>query len=35
MWDSIWINAHLATLRLGKYGAIRRAALAVDQGRIA
>ena len=35
MWDSIWINAHLATLRLGKYGVIRRAALAVGQGRIA
>jgi len=35
MWDSIWINAHLATLRLGKYGIVRRAALAVDQGRIA
>lgn len=35
MWDSIWVNAQLATLRDGKYGAIRRAALAVDQGRIA
>ena len=35
MWDSIWINAHLATLREGKYGIIRRAALAADQGRIA
>ena len=35
MWDSIWINAHLATLRDGKYGVIRRAALAADQGRIA
>jgi hypothetical protein len=35
MWDSIWINAHLATLRLGKYGGIRRAALAADHGRIA
>jgi len=35
MWDSIWINAHLATLRSGKYGSIRRAALAVDQGKIA
>jgi len=34
MWDSIWINAHLATLRLGKYGIVRRAALAVDDGRI-
>ncbi len=35
MWDSIWINAHLVTLREGKYGSIRRAALALDQGRIA
>ena len=35
MWDSIWINAHLATLREGRYGIVRRAALAVDQGRIA
>ena len=35
MWDSIWLNAHLATLREGKYGSIRRGALAVDQGRIA
>jgi len=35
MWDSIWLNAHLATLRGGKYGIIRRGALAADQGRIA
>lgn len=35
MWDSIWINAHLATLREGKYGIIRRGALAVGEGRIA
>ena len=35
MWDSIWINAHLATLRAGKYGSIRRGALALEQGRIA
>ncbi len=35
MWDSIWINAHLATLCDGKYGIVRRAALAADQGRIA
>jgi imidazolonepropionase len=35
MWDSIWINAHLATLREGKYGIIRRGALAVEEGRIA
>ncbi len=35
MWDSIWINAHLATLRAGKYGVIRRGALAAAEGRIA
>src|SRR5512133_2093712 len=35
MWDSIWVNAHLATMREGRYGAVRRAALAVHQGRIA
>lgn len=35
MWDSIWLNAHLATLRAGKYGSIRRGAIAVEQGRIA
>jgi len=35
MWDSIWINAHLATLRAGKYNAVLRGALAVAQGRIA
>jgi imidazolonepropionase len=35
MWDSIWLDAHLATLRAGKYGSIRRGALAVQQGRIA
>ena len=35
MWDSIWINAHLATLCDGKYGIVRRAALAAEQGRIA
>src|SRR5450759_3289995 len=35
MWDSIWINAHLATLREAKYGIIRRGALAVEEGRIA
>ena len=35
MWDSIWTNAHLATMRDGKYGSVRRAALAVHQGRIA
>ena len=35
MWDSIWVNAHLATLCSGEYGIIRRAALAAEQGRIA
>jgi imidazolonepropionase len=35
MWDSIWVNAHLATLREGKYGIITRGALAVEEGRIA
>ncbi|MBE0620337.1 MAG: imidazolonepropionase [Burkholderiales bacterium] len=35
MWDSIWVNAHLATLRAGRYGVIRRGALAVTEGRIA
>jgi imidazolonepropionase len=35
MWDSIWINAHFATLRSGKYGVIRRGALAAAQDRIA
>jgi len=35
MWDSIWINAHLATLREGRYGIISRGALAAEQGRIA
>lgn len=35
MWDSIRIDAHPATLREGKYGVIRRAALAADDGRIA
>ena len=34
MWDSIWINVHLATLRDGNYGIIGRAALAAEQGRI-
>jgi len=35
MWDSIWINTHLATLREGRYGVVRRAALAAEGGRIA
>lgn len=35
MWDSIWLNAHLATLRQGKYGIIERGALAAAEGRIA
>jgi imidazolonepropionase len=35
MWDTISINAHLATMRAGQYNPVRRAALAVSQGRIA
>ena len=35
MWDSIWINAHLATMRMGRYGIVRRAALGVEKGKLA
>jgi imidazolonepropionase len=35
MWDSIWVNAHLATLAGGRYGAIRDGAIACVDGRIA
>lgn len=35
MWDSIWLNAHLATMRAGKYSSIKRGALAAHHGRIA
>ncbi len=36
-WDSIWINANLATMVAGgeKYGACRKAAIGVERGRIA
>jgi hypothetical protein len=33
MWDSVRINAHVATLREGKYSITRRSALAADHGR--
>jgi len=37
MWDHLWINARLATMRdgAGPYGAIADAALAIEDGRIA
>lgn len=37
MWDGLWIDAHVATMMVGgaPYGAIRDAALAVQDGRIA
>lgn len=37
MWDRLWINARLATMRkdLGPYGAIADAALGIKDGRIA
>src|SRR5262245_25987411 len=37
MWDHLWINARLATMRpgAGPYGAIEDAALGVKDGRIA
>ena len=35
MWDSIWVNAHLATLREGRYGVVRRAALGGQLARLA
>ncbi|MBL8551571.1 MAG: imidazolonepropionase [Hyphomonadaceae bacterium] len=35
MWDSLWIEAHLATMKAGAYGAIRDGALGVKDGRIA
>jgi imidazolonepropionase len=34
MWDSLWIEANLATMRAGAYGAIRSGALGVKDGRI-
>ncbi len=35
MFDSIWINANFATMRGGRYGAIRKGALAAMDGKIA
>lgn len=35
MWDSIWVNAHLATLAGGRYGVVRDGAIACADGRIA
>ena len=34
-WDSLWVNAHLATMEGEGYGVIRDGALAVRHGRIA
>ena len=34
-WDSLWVNAHLATMEGEGYGAVRDGALAVRHGRIA
>lgn len=36
-WDRLWLNAHLATMELGRapYGAIENGALAIERGRIA
>ena len=35
MWDTLWINAHLATMRGGKYAAIGKGAIAATDGHIA
>ena len=41
MWDSIWLNGHLATMgpegpaRAASYGAVEDGAIAVDGGTIA
>ena len=37
MWDSLWVDAHLATMtdQSAPYGAIRDGAIAVKDGRIA
>jgi imidazolonepropionase len=36
MWDSIWLNAHLATMRAGAgYGEVRDGAIAIEGDRIA
>ena len=34
-WDSLWVNAHLATMEGEGYGAVRDGALAIRHGRIA
>lgn len=35
MWDSLWINARLATMRGGRYSIMTRSAVAAKDGRIA
>jgi imidazolonepropionase len=35
MWDSLWINARLATMRGGRYSIMMRGAVAAKDGRIA
>jgi imidazolonepropionase len=35
MWDSLWINARLVTMRDGRYNSIERGAIAAQAGRIA
>lgn len=35
MWDALWINARLITMRAGRYNSIERGAIAVAAGRIA
>ena len=35
MWDAIWINARIATMRDGRYNLVERGAIAVEAGRIA
>ncbi|MCX7153203.1 MAG: imidazolonepropionase, partial [Proteobacteria bacterium] len=35
MWDTLWVNARLITMREGRYNAIERGAIAAEAGRIA
>ncbi len=35
MWDALWINARLVTMRAGRYNSIDRGAIAAEAGRIA
>jgi imidazolonepropionase len=35
MWDAVWINARLATMRGGRYSVVERAVIASKDGRIA